>query len=62
MKITIEPTTDQTNHEELESRYHEVSACWKERDDLDLEEALSLVKTALEAFGYVIPGLEVKDG
>jgi hypothetical protein len=61
VKITIEPTTDQSNDDDPEGRYPEVSACWRERDDLDTDEVLMLVKTAMEAYGFVIPGLKVTD-
>jgi hypothetical protein len=60
VKITIEPTTDQGDVD-LEGRYPEVSACWRDRDDLDAEEFLELVKTAMEAYGFTIPGLKVTD-
>lgn len=61
MKITIEPTTDQSNIDSR-GRYRTVSIA-DPSDELDLTEAIELCALALEAWGFVdiVDRLEIVD-
>lgn len=56
MKITIEPTMDQTNRS-AESRFFTVSVGIMDNDDLSYDEVVHIVTLALDAWGY--PGLKL---